>query len=211
MFNTIFLSNQNNETMKKLLSLVACVTLISYGAMAQGVSGGLKLGLNLANQTISSTEIDGFTVSPSFRPSLHAGGYLTAMLSEKFGVQPEILFSGQGYKQNGGTLALNYITVPVLVRYNFTELFSVHAGPQIGVLMSAKAKADGGDDEDMKDMMKSTDIGVAIGVGIDLPMGLNFGARFVKGFSNVLDVEEAEMKWKNYNLQFSVGYKLFGK
>lgn len=197
--------------MKKLLSLIACVTLISYGASAQGVSGGLKLGLNLANQTISSSEIGGFTVSPSFRPSIHAGGYLTAMLSEKFGVQPEILYSGQGYKQNGGTMAVNYITVPVLVRYNFTELFSIHAGPQIGVLMSAKAKSDGGEDEDVKEYLKSTDIGAAIGVGIDLPMGLNFGARFVKGFSNIIDEGSESMKYKNYNLQFSVGYKLFGK
>lgn len=195
--------------MKKILSLFACVTLIAFGASAQGVSGGLKFGLNLANQTISSSEIDGFTVSPSFRPSIHAGGYLTAMLSEKFGVQPEILFSGQGYKQNSVTVAVNYITVPVLLRYNFTDLFSIHAGPQIGVLMSAKAKGDG-ESEDIKEYLKSTDVGVAAGIGIDLPIGLNFGFRFVKGFTNIFD-ESDEMKYKNYNLQFSAGYKLFGK
>jgi hypothetical protein len=194
--------------MKKILSLFACMTLIAFGASAQGISGGLKLGLNLANQTVSSSEF-GFTASPSFRPSLHAGGYLTAMLSEKLGIQPEVLFSGQGYKQNQLTVSVNYITVPVLVRYNFTDLFSIHAGPQIGVLMSAKMKMDG-DSEDVKDMLKTTDIGVAAGLGIDLPMGLNFGFRFVKGFTNIRE-ESDDVKYKNYNLQFSVGYKLFGK
>jgi hypothetical protein len=192
--------------MKKILSLFAFVSLLAVGANAQGISGGVKLGLNLANQTMSG---GGYTVSPSFRPSLHAGGYLTLMLSEKFGVQPEVLYSGQGYKQNGGTLSVNYITVPVLLRLNFTDLFSIHAGPQIGVLASAKAKYDG-ESEDMKEFLKGTDIGVAAGLGIDLPMGLNFGFRFVKGFTNINDVSD-DVKYKNYNLQFSAGYKLFGK
>ena len=103
------------------------------------------------------------------------------MVSEKFGIQPEVLYSGQGYKENGGTLAINYITVPVLLRYNFTPLFSVHLVRRLGILMSAKAKTMNGQTEDVKDDYKGTDIGVAAGIGIDLPMGLNFGFRFVKG------------------------------
>ena len=165
--------------MKKILSLLTLLSVISVGVYAQGISGGLKLGLNLANQTIKSSEM-GFTASPSFRPSIHAGGYLTIMLSEKFGIQPEVLYSGQGYKQNGGTLAIDYITVPVIVRYNFTPIFSAHLGPQMGFLMSAKAKYDGADEEDMKDYFKGSDIGIAGGIGIDLPMGLNFGCSFRK-------------------------------
>ena len=196
--------------MKKILSLLTLLSVISVGVYAQGISGGLKLGLNLANQTIKSSDM-GFTASPSFRPSIHAGGYLTVMVSEKLGIQPEVLYSGQGYKQNGGTLALDYITVPVVVRYNFTPLFSAHLGPQMGFLMSAKAKYDGGDAEDMKDYFKGSDIGIAGGVSIDLPMGLNFGARFVKGVSNIIEEDSDDLKYKNYNLQLSVGYKLFGK
>jgi hypothetical protein len=155
--------------MKKILSLLTLLSVISVGVYAQGISGGLKLGLNLANQTIKSSDM-GFTASPSFRPSIHAGGYLTVMLTEKFGIQPEVLYSGQGYKQNGGTLAMDYITVPVVVRYNFTPIFSAHLGPQMGFLMSAKAKYDGGDDEDLKYSFKGSDIGIAGGIGIDLPM-----------------------------------------
>ena len=196
--------------MKKILSLLTLLSVISVGVYAQGISGGLKIGLNLSSQTIKSSDM-GFTASPSFRPSIHAGGYVTIMLSEKLGIQPELLYSGQGYKQNGGTLALDYITLPVVVRYNFTPLFSAHLGPQMGFLMSAKAKYDGGGDEDMKDYFKGTDIGVAAGIGIDLPMGLNFGFRFVKGVSNIIEEDSDELKYKNYNLQLSVGYKLFGK
>jgi hypothetical protein len=193
--------------MKKVLSLLAFFSLIVVGSYAQGVSGGLKLGLNLANQTISG---NGFVTSPSFRPSLHAGGYLTAMISSKLGVQPEVLYSGQGAKNGDYTLKLNYIAIPVLVRFNITERFNVHAGPQIGILASAKAKM-ASESEDMKDLYKSTDVGIAAGLGVDLPMGLNFGFRFVKGMSNIAKDAGNDVKYKNYNLQFSVGYKLFGK
>ena len=194
--------------MKKVLSLLAFFSLIAVGSYAQGVSGGLKLGLNLANQTISN---DYVTISPSFRPSLHAGGYLTLMISNKIGVQPEVLYSAQGAKMDGQTLKLNYVTVPVLVRFNITERFNLHLGPQIGMLLSAKAKMESGDDEDVKDQYKGTDIGIAGGLGVDLPMGLNFGFRFIKGVSNIAGEDVGDTKYKNYNLQLSVGYKLFGK
>jgi hypothetical protein len=193
--------------MKKFLSLFAFVGLLAVGANAQGISGGVKLGMNLANQTISA---DGFTVSPSFRTSIHAGGYVTVMVSEKFGVQPEILYSGQGAKNGSYSFKANYISVPVLLRLNFTPVFSVHAGPQIGIMMSAKEEIEGGGESvDVKDDYKSTDVGVAAGLGVDLPMGLNFGFRFVKGMTNIADTDN--YKQKNYALQFSVGYKLFGK
>jgi len=195
--------------MKKVLSLITFFSLFAVGVYAQGVSGGLKLGLNLANQTLSG---NGFTTSPSFRPALHAGGYLTLMLSDKLGVQPEILYSGQGAKNGDYTLKVNYIAVPVLVRFNISDRFSLHAGPQIGILASAKDKVGSADAEDIKDSFKSTDIGIAAGLAVDLPMGLNFGFRFVKGMSNISDdADGTNYKQKNYALQFSVGYKLFGK
>lgn len=195
--------------MKKVLSLIAFFSLMGVGVYAQGISGGFKAGLNLANQTFSASNNGvNYTSSPSFRPSIHAGGYLTLMISERLGVQPEVLYSAQGAKSGNTTLKFNYITVPVLVRFNITSLFSVHAGPQIGILASAKQKV-GSESEDIKDAYKTTDVGVAGGATVDLPMGLNFSLRFVKGFTNIYDSDF--YKQKNYNLQLSVGYKLFGK
>ena len=67
----------------------------------------------------------------------------------------------------------------------------------------------GSNETDVKDQVKGSDIGVAAGVGIDLPMKLNFSFRFIQGISDI--GEEASSTTKNYNLQFSVGYTLFGK
>jgi len=191
--------------MKKITTLVfAC--LLGAVAYGQSISGGVKAGLNLANQTFSG---NGYTTSPNFLPSFHGGGYVTAMFTDHFGLQPELLYSIQGAKSGEEKLSLAYITVPVLVRYNVNNLLSFHAGPQVGLLTSAKHKY-GSESVDIKDDVTGTDIGIAAGVGIDLPMKLNFSFRFVKGLSNINDTGSSTNQ-KNYNLQFSVGYKLFGK
>lgn len=192
--------------MKKFTTLVI-MFFISAGAFAQGVSGGVKAGLNLANQTFSG---NGYTASPSFLPGVHAGVYLTAMLSEHIGVQPELLYSGQGAKSGNEKMKLTYIALPVLLRFNVNDVVSFHAGPQFGILASAKDKI-GSNSVDMKDQLKSSDVSVAAGIGIDLPVKLNFNFRFIKGLSDINDTDNSEIKVKNYTLQLSVGYKLFGK
>jgi hypothetical protein len=191
--------------MKKITTLVfAC--LLGAVAYGQGISGGVKAGLNLANQTFSG---NGYTTSPSFLPSIHAGGYVTVMFTDHFGLQPEVLYSAQGAKSGDEKYKLGYVTVPVLVRYNVNSLISFHAGPQFGVLASAKHTY-GSNDEDIKDQVKGSDLGVAMGMGIDLPMKLNFAVRFIKGLSDINDTSST-VKQKNYNLQLSVGFRLFGK
>ncbi|SKC40753.1 porin family protein [Ohtaekwangia koreensis] len=193
--------------MKNFTTTLVLVFFVSAGAFAQGVSGGVKAGLNLANQTFSG---NGFTSSPSFLPGFHAGAYLTAMFSDHIGLQPELLYSGQGAKSGNEKYKLTYIAIPVLLRYNVNSVFSFHAGPQIGVLASAKYKV-GSASVDYKDNFKSTDVSLAAGVGIDLPMKLNFNFRFIKGLSDINSTDDSDVKVKNYTLQLSVGYKLFGK
>lgn len=202
---SLYQSNKQISNMKKITTLVfAC--LLGAVAYGQGISGGVKAGLNLANQTFSG---NGYTTSPSFLPGFHAGVYATMMFGERFGLQPEILYSGQGAKSGDQKYKVNYVNIPVLARFNVNKVLSFHAGPQFGVLTSAKFTS-GSSEQDMKDQVKGTDMGIAAGMGIDLPMKLNFGVRFVQGLSNISDVDSS-IKQKNYNLQLSVGYKLFGE
>jgi hypothetical protein len=190
--------------MKKVLFTFLALTLATAGVFAQ-LSGGLKAGLNLANQVYSS---NGISASPDSRASFHVGGYLNFAPSEKFSIQPELLFSGAGAKINSDQLKMSYITVPVMFKYNPTSIFNIQAGPQVGFLLSAKD--DAGDD--VKDQFKSLDLGAAFGLGVDLPMGLNFTARYVFGLSDISDASSdfGDVKIKNTTIQLSVGYRLFG-
>lgn len=199
--------------MKKLLlsSFVMVLAVYSYG---QGISGGVKAGMNLANQKWTTS---GVSLDTKAKPGLHAGAFITAMINEKFGVQPEVLFSMDGsrwdFSGNDSKFKFNYVSVPVLLRYNITEMISVHAGPQLGILVGAEAEDESGDTEDIKDQVKGMDFAGAAGAEIVLPVGLGFGARYVIGLTNIADTEDGDfddIEVKNRNFQIYVFYRLFG-
>jgi Outer membrane protein beta-barrel domain len=193
--------------MKKVIALVFTLVLFGTAAFSQGVSGGIKAGLNLSNMDISG---NGFSLDTKTLAGFHGGLYLTAMFNEHVGIQPEVLYSAQGCKidvfNTNGTIKANYINIPILLRYNINDMFSLHAGPQIGILASAEGKS-GSSSTDLKDNASSTDIAVAFGGTVDLPMKLNFTARYCLGLSDI--DEDSNSTTKNNTFQISVGYKLF--
>lgn len=63
--------------------------------------------------------------------------------------------------------------------------FGVFLGPQIGVLISAKAKP-GGESKDFKDQLKSTDFSGIIGASCTLSNGFDPDARYQLGFGNIV-------------------------
>jgi hypothetical protein len=182
------------KIMKKLLLSAFAVCAFAFTTNAQEVTFGAKAGLNLANLT-------GDVEGNSMLAAAHVGGMAEISFSDKFAVQPEVLFSMQGASSDFGDLNLNYINIPIMAKYFVTEEISLEAGPQIGLLMSAKA-----DGEDVKDFYSGTDFGLNIGAGYKMESGLNFGLRYGIGMSNIIDAEGSEADVKNSNIQVSVGY-----
>jgi Outer membrane protein beta-barrel domain len=200
--------------MKKLILTFAGTVLIVSCVMAQNFSGGIKVGLNLADQKISGS---GIALDTKTMPAFHGGVFVTYMFAEKTGVQPELLYSMQGSKIDIDGFKIDskfdYLNIPVLFRYNITQIINVNAGPQVGFLMSAKQKSDG-TTEDVKSSFKSTDFSLAFGAGIDLPVGLIGGVRYSLGLAKIQDTNDPDFgstDFKNNNLQIYLGYKLFGK
>ena len=199
--------------MKKLL-LSSFVMVLAVYAYGQGLSGGAKGGVNLSNQKYTN---DGISLDTKAKPGILIGGYLIYMINEKFGVQPEVLFSMQGSKWDfsgdDSKFKFNYINVPILARYNITDMISIHAGPQFGFLMSADIEYEDGDEEEIKDDIKGVDVAGATGVEVNLPNGLGFGARYVLGFTNNIDTDDPDLdnlELKNRVIQLYVTYTLFG-
>jgi hypothetical protein len=197
--------------MKKtiLIFLFAAGTMTAF---SQGVSFGIKAGANLAKET---AKYQGLSVSTDSKVNFMAGVYLTAMISSKIGIQPEVLYSGQGGQitQAGTTFKdkFAYLNVPVLLRYQIVPMFSIHIGPQFGILMSAKSDDGSGNGyQDVKAQYKSSDVALAIGAALDLPGGFNFGVRYVDGLSNIY-IDTSSGTVKNGVWQLNIGFKLFGK
>ncbi|MCC9071538.1 PorT family protein [Flavobacterium sp. F-65] len=200
--------------MKKItLSIVA---VLAFGfANAQEVKFGAKAGLNVSTLTGDVEDV-------SSKVGFHVGGFAEIKLSDKFSIQPELLYSTQGAKEKTSdfdfdtmevistdfTVKLAYINVPVMAKYYVAEKFSLEAGPQIGFLVSAKGKMSGGSNEDIKDFYKSIDFGVNFGAGYDFTENLSVGARYNLGLSNIAKNEEGDnSKLKNSVFSLSVGYK----
>jgi hypothetical protein len=193
------------QLMKKGLLLFVCAISLATLTQAQ-VRFGFKAGVNLANVT---GDIDGNSMKIGF----NAGAVAKISVSESFSVQPELVFSSQGtkydFEDTEVKMNLNYLNLPIMAQYN-TSGFVLEAGPQIGFLMSAKAKA-GDMSGDIKDGLKSIDFGLAFGAGYQTQSGFGVNARFNLGLANIVDGEEDEEgELKNSVIQVGVFYLLGG-
>src|SRR5690606_2929912 len=124
------------------------------------------------------------------RASGHVGGFVNFRFKD-WAVQPELLFSGQGEKYEVALagdrkLALNYINIPVMFQYYLIPQFYLEAGPQEGILVSAKTKG-GSLTADVKDSNNTTDLGAALGLGFRLRMGFGVYGRDKFGVTDVFD------------------------
>ena len=177
--------------MKKVLFTAVAVLGFTF-ANAQETKFGAKAGLNMSNFT-GDAETDA-------KIGFYVGGFAEIKLTDKFAVQPEVLFSMLGAKDDNANYDSNYILVPVMAKYFVTEQLSLEAGPQIGFLMSAKY-----DGNDIKDFYTSTDFGMNFGAGYDVTENINVGVRYSLGLSNVVDASGVDVKTSNIAL--GLGYK----
>jgi hypothetical protein len=194
----------------KTIYVIALCASISAGAYAQGIGFGVKLGANVANTKISDGD---YKLDTTPKIGVHGGVYVTFLFTDNFGLQPELLLSTQGatYDEDyfEGKLMLNYVTIPVLARFNINDMFSIHAGPQFGFLLSADEEYDG-DTYSVKDDFNSVDISGALGLEVNLPANFGVGARYVFGISSALtdDNSFGDAKLKNGVFQIYVLFRI---
>lgn len=169
---------------------------------------GLRVGLNLSS--LGGDDVD--DSQQNRRVGFAFGGFMVIEFGSMVGFQPEIYYSMQGNElvDGRGTLELDYIQVPLLLRMKLPvqRTVGVHlvAGPSIGVLVSAEGKRQGST-VDLKSITDSFDIGAALGAGIDIPLqqgGINLEARYTLGLRSIDDVEDSDIK--NRVASFLVGY-----
>ncbi len=187
--------------MKKLCILVIMSNAILAASAQKGgthTEFGVKGGLNIANVSVENT------TNPDSKVSFYLGGLAHIHLDKQFALQPELFFSGQGYKQTqSGTdykTSLNYINLPVLGQFMFGEGFRIETGPQAGVLVSAKTKVNG-NSVDVKDNIKTFDFSWVFGAGYLTESGFGVDARYNLGISDINDVSSDKVS----NRVFAVG------
>lgn len=189
--------------MKKVFLFIACSLTLAV-ASAQ-VKFGVKAGANFSNLTGKDAE------DTKMKIGYYGGGMVQIPVSAQFLVQPELIYSKQGWKSDvedeDAKANLGYVNIPVLAKFKTTSGFFVEAGPQIGFLVSAKAKV-GDESGDIKESFKATDFSMALGLGYELPAGFGVSARYNLGLSSI--AEESEATVKNGVIQVGVHYVFSG-
>jgi hypothetical protein len=69
--------------------------------------------------------------------------------------------------------------------------FFVEVGPQFGFMISSKMDMETGNDPDIEDYVKKTDVAAAAGIGYLSRVGLGLNARYTHGFSNVWNADDS--------------------
>jgi len=179
---------------------------------------GLKLGATFA-------KLDGETWQNGYKAGFH-GGIFGGVKVKKIGVQVEAYFSQQRYTTNGvrfynsfyqpenvfknpadsakeASFSVGYLNIPVLFQLKLFGNAWLQAGPQYSGLISIKDN----DDvlKDASDLLKTGDLSGVVGVWLNLPAGLNAGARYIFGLSD-LNVNSAGDTWKQRTIQLHIGY-----
>ena len=185
--------------MKKII-LFAAFVVVAFATQAQ-VKFGTKSGLNLSTWT---GDVDDLKMKPGF----YVGGLANISVANQFSIQPELLVSAEGAKEGDGSINTMFINIPVMAQYNTPSGFYVEAGPQLGFLLSAKAKA-GGESEDIKEFLNTTNFGASFGAGFNMGSGLGFGARYNLGLSNAAK-DAGDSKIKTSNISIGLHYNFGG-
>jgi hypothetical protein len=190
--------------MKRIVIAMVLVLALAIGANAQdegtGLTGkGIKFGLNIANATGKDAGGVGS------RMGFGGGIFLTYNFTPAIGIQPEVMYMMKGVEEDmmGVTMtwSADYIEIPILFKYTIPTQGNVKpcffAGPAVGLLMGSKIKVEYQGttylDWDVKDGLKSTDFGIAIGGGMVYQMtsmALTFDIRYTLGMTKYIDYEE---------------------
>ena len=147
------------------------------------VSFGIKGGINLANVESelykSSKNVTGF----------HVGAFSQINLSSHFAIQPEVVYSMQGFESKLPSdyevkARYGYINIPVMIQYKIRAV-RIETGPQLGFLTNAEFEYNDGREDEIKDYLKSTDFSWGFGASYIFPIRVGLHAKYNLGITDI--------------------------
>ncbi len=176
--------------MKTIVSLLIFVSITTL-TFSQETKYGVRTGVNISN-------LD-FTPDPDFRNDhrngFAFGGFVDYAFSESLSGLIELQYSAEGAKAD--ELKADYIQMPIMLRFNLGNNFTVGVGP----MASLKTWKN----QDAFSTFSFSGIG---GVEYMITEELFIDARFSYGITNVLDEDLVGIEAKNNTIQIGFGIKM---
>lgn len=170
----------------------------------KGFRLGVKAGANL-------NKIEGQSFDQGFDFSYHVGAFAEYDFTKRWGIQPELIWSQNSTKRATSIdaiyatlpndIKLDYLMVPLLLRYSPTGLLSFVAGPQFAVLVNKNENLL----QNGQQAFKSGDFSMVLGAQLNLQV-LRIYGRYNIGLQNINDFSD-QQKWTNQQVQLGLGLK----
>ncbi len=196
--------------MKKTILLVT-IAILGFGVSSSAqeyVNFGVKGGVNFTNMTS-----DGFEDNNS-RTGFHLGLLAEIPLSDRFSLQPEVLYSTQGTEDEGSNYTdeykLDYIQLPVMAKFYLVDGLALEAGPSFNFLVNEEYDIESGlfSLESDPDIASTFEFAGAIGVSYKFNNGFFLNGRYMQGFTDVFDSDNFDDDAINNNgFQLGVGFQ----
>ena len=190
----------------KIISFAAMLLIFSLSSFSQGLNFGLKGGASI-------NKVTGKSFKEEFTYGYHVGGYVTIGLTGKLSLQPEVLFNqinidtsssfSSIYQFNKiNNIKLGYLSIPLLLNYNMSNILALQAGPQFGILMNQDKNIL----QNGEQAFKNGDFSMIGGLQLKLLKFRVYG-RYVIGLSNLDNIGDKD-KWKSQSIQLGIGLGL---
>ncbi len=190
--------------MNQLMKLFALLVFVSFTTTSYAQSIGPKLGVNIASWTGDDALDDYSSIT-----GLQFGAVVELPVSDKFAIQPELVYLRKGSSFDidflgttiGTETQLNYFEIPILAKIFLTEgpaQVFINAGPSIGFATSGTIAAKSGDEEEEVDIdfnedgLSNFDFSLAVGAGAQFNAGPGkffVDVRYLLGLANLDDSE----------------------
>ncbi|NJY63226.1 PorT family protein [Salinimicrobium sp. CDJ15-81-2] len=192
---------------KSVLFIAAMVFSTTFVAAQEFVYFGVKGGVNIS--TVTGDDFD----SPEERTSFNVGLLAEIPLTQRFSLQPEVYYSGQGFDaaeidqdnvfdtDENVEFQLDYINVPILAKFYLVDGLSLQAGPSFNFKVNEEIDyqpTNNAGDRDF-DEVKDFEFGGAVGVEYKFNNGFLIQARYNHGFTELAENTDA------YNSVFQAG------
>ena len=181
------------------LPVLLIITFLSITNLikAQNIDFGIKGGLNISNITGGDADRNNLF-------NFHVGSFAEIELNKKLSIQPELLYTRQGSEvENTLKIKIDYLAIPILVKYYFYEKLSLEVGPQMSFLVNDKIEFIDSSLPDADTDASSFDFGLSLGVGSNLTSNILLQARYYYGITTISENPDV----KNSVFQISLGYK----
>ena len=191
-----------NNLQLRVIGLITFFMMMVVMANAQA-KFGFRLGANLSRQEAKQ---DSLIIEPKSKFGLDLAFVADFPLGEVISFAPELHWLQKGYEIEDigteGTATLNYLELPLLIKFNFgeTSKFGVFGGPSVGYLLGGKVILNGVEQEDFFEFVNRIELGAHLGAAITVGP-VQFDVRYILGISNISDVPDVEIR----NTAFGAG------